>query len=364
MQVISYVPRKYLIVGLVGVFFSLILIGVIYLFSRENQGSTSEIKGLTNPNLEGAVGGEGTPYYNHLIDDENALKAQEARDRGNSFVAVPIGEGRSTAPKLSPLQKNGTPPPTSQLTPKVPPTTPIPVAPERKPREKTPPKTPETDEYRAILGNLKKVESTQGVAPTVLYTAAPEEVEPLRDTASLGSYFLSPGDLLYAVTDLALNSDYPSPVIATIVQGQFKGAKVLGSFKSSGDSLILSFSKIISPEGMEIPIEAVGIDPDTTLTSLKSDVDTHFLSRWGSLLAASFIEGFGQAVSTRNTRVYTVGDTVVQDDFGKTYRDITLEAIGKVGGRAATQVERGFDRAPTVTVAPGKAVGILIIKTD
>ena len=42
-------------------------------------------------------------------------------------------------------------------------------------------------------------------------------------------------------------------------------------------------------------IDAFAIDLATARTALASDVDHHALERWGSLLAASFLEGYGNA---------------------------------------------------------------------
>ncbi|MDR2611359.1 MAG: DotG/IcmE/VirB10 family protein [Deltaproteobacteria bacterium] len=172
---------------------------------------------------------------------------------------------------------------------------------------------------------------------------------------------LGPGSVLYAVTDLALDSDLPSPVVATVAEGPLKGAKALGSFRLSGEGLAIAFTRIVPPGGPEIRVEAVGIDPDASRPSVRASVDTHFWERWGSLAAASFIEGLGRAAEGRRTRVYVSGDAVVEDGAGKTARDLALEAAGKVGERAAVQVERGFDRPPTVTVRAGEHVGILLL---
>jgi type IV secretory pathway VirB10-like protein len=172
---------------------------------------------------------------------------------------------------------------------------------------------------------------------------------------------MAPGEILYAVIELALNSDIPSPVLATVAEGPLKGAKAIGTFRQAGEGLTIAFTRIVPKGGPEIRVEAVGIDPDASLPSVRADVDTHFWERWGSLAAASFIEGLGHAASGRRTRVYVSGDTVVEEGIGKTMGDITLEAVGKVGERAAVQVERGFDRPPTVTVRAGEHVGILLI---
>jgi type IV secretory pathway VirB10-like protein len=172
---------------------------------------------------------------------------------------------------------------------------------------------------------------------------------------------LKPGVILYAVTDVHVDSDLPSPVVATVISGELKGAKAIGSFKRNGDKLAMSFSKLLLSDLTEIQVEAYGVDPSTRKGALNAKVDTHFLERWGSLIASSFLEGFGNSMSKRGMRVYHVGDTVVEESLGKDMESSAYEAVGKVGERAATQVEKGFDRAPTVEIQRGANIGILII---
>jgi type IV secretory pathway VirB10-like protein len=146
-----------------------------------------------------------------------------------------------------------------------------------------------------------------------------------------------------------------------VAEGPLRGSKALGAFKATAGGLSIAFDRIVLPDGRETRVEAVGVDPDSSAPGVRSRTDTHFWERWGSLAAASFIEGLGGAVSGRRTRVYVSGDAVVEEGVGKTAADIALEAAGKVGERAAAQVERGFDRPPTVTVRAGEHVGILIL---
>jgi intracellular multiplication protein IcmE len=170
----------------------------------------------------------------------------------------------------------------------------------------------------------------------------------------------APGDILFAVTDTALNSDLPTPVSATVVEGPMKGAKAIGSFRLGGDDMVLEFSRMTAPDGRSMDMEAFAVDPSTAGAAVRSRKDTHFWSRWGSLLAASFIEGLGSAVSKRNTRVYTTRGFAVEEQLGRSMGDAALEALGKAGGKAAGLIERGFDRPTTVKVRAGESIAILI----
>ena len=52
------------------------------------------------------------------------------------------------------------------------------------------------------------------------------------------------GSVVFAVLDTGINSDDSSPIMATIIEGQLKGSKLLGSFKRNGQTVTLSFCNI------------------------------------------------------------------------------------------------------------------------
>jgi type IV secretory pathway VirB10-like protein len=355
--------------------------------------------------MEARVGGEGTPEYNSLVDEENTLKAASAKESGKSYVPIPAGGGSSLPPPAgdkSPLVRGAPPKEGDAPTPTIPPAKEMPrqkekpqtkasQAPEAARRREAP--GPETSkdkpiDNRAILGELRMVKDSSGSSerPVVLSfepmgLRAGESIGDGRDgegmpgsssdTKSSGSSSsgsipssLKIGDVLYAVVSNSLNSDIPSPVMVSVVEGKLKGAKALGSFRLTGEYVLLSFDRLITKEGLVIGINAVGVDPDTSEASVRSRVDTHFWERWGSLMGASFIEGLGRAAGRKNTRVYVNDNSVVEDGTSRTIEDITLESLEKVGQRAANQVERGFDRLPTVTVKAGEHVGLLILDVE
>jgi type IV secretory pathway VirB10-like protein len=172
---------------------------------------------------------------------------------------------------------------------------------------------------------------------------------------------LEVGTILYAVTELAVDSDVPAPVMARVVEGKFSGVKFIGGFGLRGEKLTLSFTQMIDPQSGTHGVEALAVDPNTDSPAISGKVDTHFLSRWGGLVASSFLEGFGGALSDRGTTVSVYGDVVAVDKDRVSYGDISLEALGQVGSRAATQLEKNFDRAPTVTIPAGSQIGLLIL---
>ena len=102
--------------------------------------------------------------------------------------------------------------------------------------------------------------------------------------------------------------------------------------------------------------------PETDRTAVRSAVDRHGLSRWGGLVAASFLEGFGDAVSRAGTRSYTSIYGSGLSVPGYSPGDEAWIAAGKVGERAAGVFEKNFTMAPTVTLDSGTLMGVLILQ--
>jgi hypothetical protein len=362
------IPKSYLIVFYLSAGFGLFILLVGWFLGGTGAPPGSSANGLAANTIDAVVGAEGTPEYNRMIEEDNAIKADEARASGESFVPVPVGLKSSKSD--SPLLREQ--PPEAAAAPKNAPQpnnlAPQPMARTAPPKESPTPREQQI-ETRNIEAELKGILARTTGLPVFIYTGItfdrPRETNITQNTEpKKHPDALNPGETLYAVTDYALNSDIPAPVIATILQGELKGGKAIGEFKLSGENVLVTFSRIVDKDGFEIKVNAFAVNPANSKASIRADVDTHFLERWGSLIAASFIEGFGDAVSDRGSKVYVTGDVVVEDNFGKSMEDVSYEALGKVGSRAATQVEKGFDRPPTVSVRAGEPIGILIISRD
>jgi type IV secretory pathway VirB10-like protein len=179
------------------------------------------------------------------------------------------------------------------------------------------------------------------------------------------------GDMLVGVLDTAVNSDEPGPVLATIVDGQLKGSKLLGMLQqmppvtgtNGPTKLILQFSRLTPMDAdRSVPTKIFAIDLNTARTALATNVDHHYMLRYGTLFASSFLTGYGQAVSQQGTNTTT-------DVFGnqhQTYpplspRDEVAVAIGQVGTTWGNQLGNIFNRPNTVTIDAGTSIGVLFM---
>lgn len=175
---------------------------------------------------------------------------------------------------------------------------------------------------------------------------------------------LKPGDILYTRNEVLLNSDAPGPAQATVLSGKFRGAKLLGGFDKSNDYLRVQFRRMILPDGTEYKVEGVGIDPEVSASTVRSDVNRHILSRWGGLMASSFLAGFGEAVQKSGTEIaVSDGTTVSSTPDLDTQREL-WSAAGRVGEELSSVLKKNFDRPSTVKLEPGINIGVLILSAE
>ena len=198
--------------------------------------------------------------------------------------------------------------------------------------------------------------------------AVPAGPEGLPGPSGVGrGAVIKTGDVLFAVMDTSVNSDEPGPILATVVSGRLRGAKLIGSFNlpANADKMVISFNTMSIPGAAKTTsISAYAIDPNTARTALSSKTNHHVLYRYGSLFAATFLEGFGNAFQSANTTV-TIGGTgggqniTVQNGINRSILQnavIGLSTLGKAWGQAAQQQ---FNRPTTVEVYSGTPLGIL-----
>ncbi len=173
------------------------------------------------------------------------------------------------------------------------------------------------------------------------------------------------GTVLYGILDTAINSDEQGPVLATIVSGKYKGARLIGKIQlpANASKVVISFSTMNLPKKPEsIGIDAYAIDADTARTAFATDVDNHYLLRYGSLFASSFMEGFGKAVGQQGTTTTDPSGSQIQTKPELSPTDQVYTALGTVGEKWGKAVEPLFKTPVTVTVDQGLGIGVLIMR--
>ena len=180
------------------------------------------------------------------------------------------------------------------------------------------------------------------------------------------------GTMVYAFFDAGVNSDYPGMVRAKITGGPLDGALLTGKstvpFASSAymprDKLQVKFDRMVFKRST-YATDAVGLDLGTATDYMDASVDNHYFTRWGGLVGATFLKGFGRAVSTNQvtSNVDQYGNAAVLPQPLKTTGEQTKAALGEVGNELASIAKSYFDRPPTVSKEQGEQM-IIFFNTE
>lgn len=172
------------------------------------------------------------------------------------------------------------------------------------------------------------------------------------------------GTIYYGVLDTAVDSDYPdTPVLVTIVDGPYKGAKLLGkvNLAQGMDRVSLNFNMMDMEAWPKTKaVNAFAIDPDTARTVMASSVDHHYLMRYGSLFASSFLQGYAQGVQNAGTSTTGIFGTSTQNPKLSFGNNIAV-ALGQVGTTFNGVVQNYVNTPNTVKVNAGVGLGILFM---
>jgi intracellular multiplication protein IcmE len=170
------------------------------------------------------------------------------------------------------------------------------------------------------------------------------------------------GDVMFAVLETGVNSDEQSPIMAQIVGGPLRGARLLGRFDRVKERVVLAFNLMSVPWlPKSINVNTVAIDPDTAKTAMADSVDRHFLLRYGGLFAASFLSGLATAISESGSQIEAIGLFPQKSMPVLSSGQKALVALGEVGTQFSSFLREKVNTPPTVEVFQGSSLGILFM---
>lgn len=161
------------------------------------------------------------------------------------------------------------------------------------------------------------------------------------------------------------NSDVPGPVLGQIVTGPLAGSRVLGSFEVVDDYLVISFDTAVI-EGVSYDIDAVAMNPNTTLPAMATEIDRRYLKKIALPMAGAFVEGLASAISESGTTTITInngGTATSQEQSDKNSRQEVASGIAEAGQELRDILDEEKDKTKTlVRVAAGTPMGILFLE--
>jgi type IV secretory pathway VirB10-like protein len=350
--------------------------------SNKNTGPTAQVSVAKGPggSLESIpFNTQQTPEYRRLQEQQNALKAKTAVKTGSSAIPTIVGASEfdkpvaTATPDTAPPQPVITPAPEANAN--IVPASVNTNAAARKPRTQQPPPPVQNQQNRSQIQSAMANQANQlfaawGATPQAYVPGDMDKNAEAAQAAQLASAqqaakqpLTKAGNIMFAVLVTAVNSDEPGPIMAKIVEGQFKGAILLGNLVYQTEKVMLTFNVLNLPDKAKtIPISAVAIDQDTARTSLSSDTDHHYLLRYGSLFASSFMQGYGQTVANAGATTTTSGLNTTTTMPSLTPKQEIFAALGTVGQRFGDVTSKVFEKRPTVYVNSGTALGILFMQ--
>ena len=354
----------------------------VSLFSGSN--SKSAVGLLKPPDMHEAPGGKSSPYLKEQTEMANKQRTDEAIQSGGSALPTPIGPGTDNGelapavPKEDPLnelraevenmnkqlqeaKQAAAAPPPQQAAPEPFDDT-LAQAMQRQMGQMLDSWVPKGNKQVAVydLDTLARERQEAEKAATGGDASKTEGTTPPAKT------MVSAGTVSYAQLLTEANSDVPGPILAQIVSGPLKGARVVGQFvvaNGYSDYLTLTF-KLANWHGTDYRINALALDPDTTLGGMATEVDQRYMTRLILPAAAGFLQGFSSAIGQGNSSISTNGTTTIVDQSGKGTRQGIYTGIGAAASTASQFFQtQANNTKPLVRVAAGTPMGLFFVDT-
>lgn len=171
---------------------------------------------------------------------------------------------------------------------------------------------------------------------------------------------IAAGKIYYGQTLLEANSDVPNVVLVRIVSGPLKGWKLMGSFSVMDDieMLAITFNIAVNDEGKQLGVNAVMLNPETSLPAMRTDVDHRYLRRILLPAAAAFIEGYAEAIGETETEVIIVGESAVTTEDEPSDGEEVALGIAEMGADIADIIDDLGDVPVRIKIDAGTPIGI------
>jgi intracellular multiplication protein IcmE len=175
---------------------------------------------------------------------------------------------------------------------------------------------------------------------------------------------LPAGTIEYAQLLTEANTDAPGPILAQIVSGPLRGARMIGSFRAQRKYLTLNFNTIVL-DGVDFSADGIAIDPETTLPGVITDINNRYFQRIILPAAAEFVEGLTEAIADSGTTTITIdGDTSTQTTSNtNTDSDQEIASGIEQAGEELGEIfdEIADDIEPMLRVRAGTPIGVLFV---
>lgn len=370
----------------------------------EKEGTKVSVASATDTNIQVVPGESDDPNFNKAVEESNQKKYEDSKGKSQAYVPTLVNNNKTEETFVEPPKKEEVKPPVvEEKKEKVKPVEEFKPAPVVKPQPPVVKYEPYIEEQTVAIEtvdlNLKNKYMTELDSIFTIkkenkgeflnqsefsYTGSKSEVKNNADSSGGsyagsssnrgGSYKDSPvevrmGTIIPGVMLTAVNTDEPGPVMAEIVSGPLKGSRLIGSVVNAPTDITSNVSKAtiqftkLQRKGMDskaVDISVFAVDPETSRTAVATDVDHHIFRNYGLTIAASFVEGLGEAFGNMGKTVsYTDQATIMQ--VSDKSKNAVWAATGKAGSRLGRQLDKLSNAPTTVTVDAGTTIGLLFM---
>lgn len=173
---------------------------------------------------------------------------------------------------------------------------------------------------------------------------------------------LPAGTIEYGQILIEASTDAPGPVLAQLASGPLAGSKLIGSFEAEDEYLVISFNTIVI-DGVSYSIDAVALDPDTTLPGMATEVDKRYFSRYVLPAAAAFVAGVGSAIAETGSSTVSSSSTTITVEEEPDFEQEIFKGVEDLASKVEEIIEEETsDVEPLIRVSAGTAMGILFVE--
>ncbi|HUY67722.1 MAG TPA: TrbI/VirB10 family protein [Alphaproteobacteria bacterium] len=331
------------------------------------------------PDIHEAPGGAASPYFNQQTKEANAQRAQQAIQSGGSAIPTPIGNANNSEMggggaqndqlnelrlETERLKQQLTQVQQKEAQPQQPPQQPKPFddtlaqAMQREMEKLTDSWKPEGVKDVTVSKEKEAKEGKAGEAGAAGAAGAASAPPVASGTAKV---VVPAGTVSYAQLLTEANSDVPGPILAQILSGPFAGGRATGTFKTINDYDVLTFG-LVNYKGKDYSVNAIALDPDTTLGGMATEVDPRYFTRVVLPAAAGFLQGLGSALSQGSSSVVTNGTTTIVQQSGKGIDQGMFLGLSQAAQTMGQFFQNQANQTHTlVKVAAGTPIGFFFI---
>ena len=113
-----------------------------------------------------------------------------------------------------------------------------------------------------------------------------------------------------------------------------------------------------------IAVNAVAIDQNTASTAVTGNVNNHYLLRYGTLFASSFLSGISQGIIATSSQTNCFFGVICQSQPSSNLStgEYVALGLGNTGQQYANEMGSNFNTPPTVKIPGGTGIGLLFMQ--